>query len=60
MGDRTIEVCGNMVVEDLTNNLKAFLVFNTYKKQGYWNVTETGQKDVFFGMIYKTVSPIDP
>lgn len=60
MGDRTIEACGNVVFEDLTNNVKAFLVFNTYKKSGYWNVTESGKKDVFFGMIYKTKTPIDP
>jgi hypothetical protein len=60
MGDRTIEGCGNMVFEDLTNNVKAFLIFNTYKKSGFWSTTETGRKDEFFGLIYKTVKPIDP
>ena len=55
MGDRTIETCGNMIFEDLTNNVKAVLCFNTYKKSGYWTVTESGKKDVFFGIIYKTV-----
>ena len=54
MGDRTIEACGNMIFEDLTNNVKAVVVFNTYKKSGYWNKTVTGKKDVFFGIIYKT------
>jgi hypothetical protein len=52
MGDRTIEGCGNMVFEDLTNNVKAFLIFNTYKKSGFWSVTETGRKDEFLGLIY--------
>lgn len=59
MGDRTIETLGNMIFEDLTNNVKAVIIFNTYKKSGYWRVTETGKKDELFGIIYKTNS-IDP
>ena len=31
MGDRTIEYTGSCVFEDLTNNLKAIMVMNTYK-----------------------------
>ncbi len=58
MGDRTIESVGNMVFEDLTNNVKAVLCFNTFKKSGWFKVTETGRKDEFFGLIYKT-QPID-
>eukprot|EP00347_Sterkiella_histriomuscorum_P004889 403358700 len=60
MGDRTVEGVGNMVFEDLTNNFKCVLFFNTYQKSGFWTVTETGKKDEFFGVIYKTKQPIDP
>ena len=49
-----------MVFEDLTNNLKAVLAFNTYKKTGYWHVTESGRKDEVMGVIYRTAKPIDP
>lgn len=58
MGERTIESVGNMVFEDLTNNVKAVICFNTFKKSGWWKVTETGRKDEFLGIIYKT-QPID-
>lgn len=60
MGDRTIEASGNMIFEDLTNNVKAVLIFNTYKRSGYWTVTESGKKDAFYGIIYKTAKPINP
>jgi hypothetical protein len=60
MGDRTIEGIGNMVFEDLTNNYKCVLLFNTYKKSGFWRTVETGKKDEFHGIIYKTAEPIDP
>jgi len=59
MGDRTIEGIGNMIFEDLTNNVKCVLFFNTYKKSGFWTVTETGKKDEFNGIIYRTKEPID-
>jgi hypothetical protein len=58
MGDRTVDADGNMVFEDLTNNYKAMVVFNTYKKSGFWTVTETGKKDEYVGIIYKS-KPID-
>lgn len=54
MGDRTIETVGNMVFEDLTNNVKAVLIFNTHKKSGWFKKTESGEKDAIYGVIYKT------
>jgi hypothetical protein len=54
MGDRTIEAHGNMVFEDLTNNVKAIIIVNTYKKEGLIWSTETGKKDEFKGIIYET------
>lgn len=54
MGERTIEAVGNMIFEDLTNNVKAVIAFNTYKKTGWWTKTESGKKDEFNGIIYKT------
>ncbi len=30
MGDRTIEASGSIVFEDLTNNVKAVVIFSTY------------------------------
>lgn len=59
MGERTIESVGNMIFEDLTNNIKAVIVFNTYKKTGWWTKTESGKKDELIGIIYKTQQPID-
>lgn len=58
MGERTIEAIGNMYIEDLTNNVKAVIVFNTYKKTGFWTKTETGIKHELFGTIYRC-QPID-
>ena len=49
MGERTIMANGSIVFEDLTNNRKAQIVFNTYKKSGFWTVTETGQRDAYVG-----------
>ena len=60
MGDRTIEGIGNMFFEDLTNNYRCVILFNTYKKSGFWRVTESGKKDEFHGFIYKTKEPISP
>jgi len=54
MGERTIEAIGNMIFEDLTNNVKAVICFNTYKKTGWWTKTVSGKKDEFMGIIYKT------
>ena len=53
MGERTVEGVGNMIFEDLTNNVKCILFLNTYKKSGFWNKKEIGQKDHFTGLIYK-------
>ena len=36
------------------------ILFNTYKKSGFWRVTESGKKDEFHGFIYKTKEPISP
>ena len=37
-GERTIEPVGNIYVEDLTNNIKAVVKMNTYKKTGWIRV----------------------
>jgi hypothetical protein len=60
MGDRTIEACGNVFAEDLTNNYKAVIVFSTYKKSGYWKKTVSGKKDEYVGIIYQCDSIDDP
>ncbi len=52
MGERSIEAIGNMLVEDVTNNTKAILVFSTYKKSGIFKKTESGSRDGFEGIIY--------
>ena len=53
VGERTIEADGNLVFEDLTNNIKAVVIFSTYKKSGFWSTVETGKKDEYTGMIYE-------
>jgi len=60
MGDRTIEAAGSMVFEDLTNNLKAVIVFSTYKKSGFFKKTVSGKKDEFTGIIYQCAPIKDP
>lgn len=60
MGERTIEACGHIVFEDLTNNRKAVIVFSTYKKTGFWRKTESGRKDEFMGVIYNCEPIINP
>jgi hypothetical protein len=47
MGDRTIEADGSVVFEDLTNDRKCVIVFSTYKRQGYFRITESGKKDEY-------------
>ena len=59
MGDRTIEPCGNVYVEDVTNNFKCYIILNTFKKAGYFKKAQSGKKDGFIGLIYKS-KPIDP
>lgn len=52
MGDRTIEATGNVFFEDLTNNVKAVVIFSTYKVSGFFSKTETGKRDEYVGLIY--------
>lgn len=60
MGDRTIEAVGNVVVEDLTNNFKAVIIFSTYKKSGFFKKSVSGRKDEFVGLIYHCEPITDP
>ena len=53
MGDRTIELTGNLYFEDIANNLKAVVIASTYKKTGFFKKKQSGNKDVFTGVIYK-------
>ena len=41
-GERTIEVIGSTTYEDFTNNRKAVICFNTYRKTGWFSKTITG------------------
>lgn len=52
-GDRTIEADGSVFFEDVTNNVKACIIFSTYKKTGFWKKVETGNKDEYYGIIYQ-------
>ena len=36
MGERTIEAHGSTFFEDVTNNLKAVIIFSAYKKTGFF------------------------
>jgi len=45
MGERTIESIGTNHYEDLTNNRKAVLFMNTYKKTGWIRSGSSGSKD---------------
>lgn len=60
MGDRSIEPSGSFNYEDAKNQLKAMIKFGTYKKSGMWNVTVTGGKDCFEGLIYSTKEQFTP
>lgn len=60
MGDRTIEATGSITFEDLTNNIKAVIVFSTYQKSGFWRKTESGKKDEFQGVIYHCQPIMNP
>lgn len=52
MGDRTIEAIGSCTFEDLTNNRKAVLLMNTFKKTGWIRTSTSGCKDSLTGIIY--------
>lgn len=54
MGERTIEPTGDMLFEDVENNIKAILHFNTFVSSGLWTVTTEGGKDLFVGVMYKS------
>ena len=54
MGERTIEIGGSMIFEDLTNNIKCVCILSTYKKTGYFSNAATGNKDEIVGIIYKS------
>ena len=42
MGERTVDAVGSTIFYDVTNNLKSVICFDTYKKSGFWTVTESG------------------
>jgi len=60
MGERTIEPTGDILFEDVKNNIRAILHFNTYASSGYWTVTEEGGKDLFVGVLYKSSDIKEP
>jgi hypothetical protein len=51
-GERSIEAIGSCTFEDLTNNRKAVVLMNTFKKTGWIRSTTTGSKDQVVGLIY--------
>ena len=55
MGDRTIEACGTVWFEDVTNNFKAVIIIGTYQISGWWNKKESGKRDEIVGIIYESV-----
>lgn len=55
-GERSIEVLGSSTYEDLTNNRKAVVIFNTHKKAGWFSGKESGNKTGFEGLIYDSYS----
>jgi len=57
-GERTIEAIGSCTFEDLTNNRKAVLLMNTFKKTGWIRSTTSGSKDEVLGIIYDSKTPI--
>jgi hypothetical protein len=60
MGDRTIEAHGSITFEDLTNNVKAVVIFSTYKQSGFFKKTESGKKDEYIGLIYQCQPILNP
>ena len=59
MGERSIEAIGSCIYEDLTNNNKAVLLMNTFKKTGWIRSTTVGCKDEINGIIYKATKLVD-
>jgi hypothetical protein len=54
-GDRTIETIGSCTYEDITNNRRAVLLVNTFKKTGWFRQTSEGLKDYIEGIIYDSI-----
>ena len=52
-GDRTIECVSSLVFCDVTNDLKATVIMNTYKVDGMFSKKVTGSKTGIEGMIYE-------
>lgn len=55
-GDRVLEGTGTLCFQDMTNNLKAVILMNTYKEKGMFNKSVTGSKTGFEGVIYKVIA----
>jgi len=58
-GERSIEAIGSCTFEDLTNNRKAVVLMNTFKKTGWIRSTTSGSKDEVSGIIYDCKTKID-
>ena len=56
MGERTIEVVGSIVFEDLAHQLRSVIALSTFKSSGFFSKTKTGSKTDFTGQIY-TIKP---
>lgn len=52
-GERTVEAYKNMYFEDLTNNVKAIIVFSTLESKGLMKKKTKGCRDEFKGIIYQ-------
>lgn len=44
-GERTVESDGSILFDDITYQRKAQIIMSTYRKTGFFSVTETGRKD---------------
>ena len=54
MGERTINLEGNLVVRDEQNGLKAVVVFNPVVKSGLFSLGKNSLKqDEFLGQVYR-------
>lgn len=54
MGSRTVEAIGSCTFEDLTNNRKAVVIMNTFKKGGWLSSATSGCKDEVEGLVYES------
>ena len=52
-GERGIETYGSCTFEDITNNRKAVLIMNTFKKTSWVSQAKEGLKDGIAGYIYE-------